>query len=118
MAPEARTRVHDVERFSRVALASFLALLATGAYATWVELDHASIELLHSQYGRTVLAKLALFVGTLPLAVLNKTVLVPGLRERPGDAASLLRQYVARELGLLVVVVGLTAWLVQTAPPS
>ena len=95
MAPEARTRAGDVDRFSSVALVSFIALLATGAYATWSGLGHDADQLLDSQYGRTVLAKLALYAGTMPLAVLNKTTLVPGLRTRPAGASRLLRQYVA-----------------------
>ena len=74
-------------------------------------------ELVSTDYGRLVTAKLILFAGTVPLAWNNMRTFVPSLEARPADAAGILRQYVARELVLLLVVIALTAWLIATPQP-
>lgn len=118
MVPNARAHVFAIRRFSSIAIVAVFVLLATGAYATWAELGMRPHELLDSQYGRIVLAKLLLFAGTLPLAFMNRSAYVPAIASRPGQASALLRQYVFRELFLLLTILALTAWLVRTAPPA
>jgi copper transport protein len=117
MAPTASHNTAAVERFSTVAFASVITLLVTGSYATWVELDADLHQLIVHPYGRIILAKLLLYFGTMPLAFLNKTLYVPAIARRPADASRLLRQYVARELFLLIVIVAITAWLIGSDQP-
>lgn len=117
LAPTASRHVVWLVRFSRTAFASVLVILVTGAYATFAELGLHPAELIDSRYGRIVLAKLLLYAATMPLAWNNMTAFVPAIRERPEDAPGMLRQYVQRELFLLVVVIGLTVWLIATPQP-
>lgn len=107
-----------VRRFSRAAFGCVVLILVTGAVATWLELDSpAPADVLDSRYGRLVSAKLLLFLGTIPFAWNNMTAFVPSLEERPRDAPYMLRQYVVRELVLLVAVVAFTVWLIATPQP-
>jgi copper transport protein len=118
LAPWAATWLDAIVRFSRIAFASVVVILLTGAYATYAELGTSFADLLESTYGRLVLAKLALYLGTMPLAWNNKDVFVPAIVRRPEDAPRMLRQYVWRELALVVVVVVLTVWLIATPQPT
>ncbi|MCW2927401.1 MAG: Copper resistance protein CopC, partial [Thermoleophilia bacterium] len=118
LARFAATHLDAIVRFSRIAFASVMVLLATGLYATWAELGVEPQQLVDSTYGRLLVAKLALYVGTMPLAWNNMSAFVPQVRRRPDDAPQLLRQYVWRELSLLVVVLGLTVWLIATPQPG
>ena len=72
---------------------------------------------MRSEYGRLVVAKLVLYLGTMPLAWNNMGAFVPQVRRRPEDAPRMLRQYVWRETALLVVVIALTVWLIATPQP-
>ena len=76
------------------------------------------------EYGRLVLAKITLLLGIVSLGAYNQRRLLPELRtaassgEEPGRAAALLRRSVAFEVGLALIVLGVTSVLVGTAPPS
>lgn len=118
LARFATAHLTAIARFSRIAFTCVVGLLATGAFATWAELGLRPQELLDSQYGRLVLGKLVLYLGTLPLAWNNMGAFVPQLEHRPDDAPRMLRQYVWREVALLVLILGLTAWLIATPQPS
>jgi copper transport protein len=118
MAPFAAAHVEAIDRFSRTAFASVVVLLLTGIYATLVELDMHLGELLHSEYGRLVVAKLVLYLGTMPLAWNNMSAFVPQVRRRPEDAPRMLRQYVLREFALLLLVLAFTVWLIATPQPK
>lgn len=118
LAPFATTYVDAIARFSRLAFASVVVILLTGAYATFAELGTSVRELVESTYGRLIVAKLALYFGTMPLAWNNMSAFVPQIARRPEDAPRMLRQYVLRELFLVVVVVALTVWLIATPQPS
>jgi copper transport protein len=117
LAPFARTRVDDVVRFSRTAFTSVMLLLLSGLYAVYAELGLHPHELVDSRYGRLVLAKFILYLGTMPLAWNNMSAFVPNVRRRPDDAPRMLRQYVWREFALLVAVLALTVWLIATPQP-
>ncbi|MEO6866686.1 MAG: copper resistance protein CopC [Gaiellales bacterium] len=117
LAPFATTQIDAVQRFSHTAFASVMVLLLTGAYATYAELGMHPSELLDSRYGRLIVGKLVLYLGTMPLAFNNMHAFVPQLRRRPEDAPRLLRQYVWREFSLLLVIIGLTVWLIATPQP-
>ena len=118
LAPFATTWVDAIARFSRIAFVSVVVILLTGTYAAYAELGTAVRELVDSTYGRLIVAKLALYLGTMPLAWNNMSAFVPQVRRRPEDAPRMLRQYVARELFLVVVVVAITVWLIATPQPD
>ena len=118
LAPFATMYVDAIARFSKLAFASVVTILLTGAYATYAELGTSFGELLDSTYGRLIIAKLALYLGTMPLAWNNMSAFVPQIARRPEDAPRMLRQYVLREMFLVVVVVALTVWLIATPQPT
>ena len=93
---------------------------AVGLYASFVEIGLSIDALLDTTYGRLVLVKALLLVGTMPFAWLNMRHNVPGLRSGRTtagvDARARLRQYVVAELVLLACVIAATSALIQTAP--
>jgi copper transport protein len=105
-----------VGRYSNVALACVLVLLATGLYAAWDEMGLGLEELRDTTYGRLVAAKSALFAVLVGMGAVNRLVLVPGIVRGDQRSAGRLRAYVVGEIALLVAVVALTAWLIDTQP--
>lgn len=111
-------------RFSPPALACVALILLTGlgqAYAYVRDLDN----LLDPAYGRAVLIKLLLLVaGLVPLGAYNRYRSVPRLEriaaggEAPGRVGLLLRRALRGEIGLVVVVLGVTAALAGYAPAT
>ena len=55
-------------------------------------------------------------MAALPLANLNRTRTVPTVRAGGPDATTALRRYVRAEIGILVLVLAATAWLIQSPP--
>jgi copper transport protein len=112
-----------VGRFSRLALLAVALLLLSGIVQSIV-LVGAFDAFVETAYGRLVLAKIALFLGLVSLGAYNQRRLLPELRtaaaggEEPGRAAALLRRSVGFEVGLALVVLGVTSVLVATEPPS
>jgi putative copper resistance protein D len=108
-----------VRRFSRLALVAVLVLTVTGAGNAVFHV--ASVAgLVGTPYGQLLLAKLALLLPILLLAIVNRRRLLPQL---PGDAATVgrpamrrLAAFMAAEAALAVVVVGLAAGLTLTPP--
>lgn len=105
-----------VERYSRVAFVAVVILVLTGTWASYEEIGLSKDALLDTTYGRLVIVKAALLLATLPIANLNRTRTVPGIRSGAEGSASRLRTYVRVEFGILVLVLAATAWLVQTPP--
>lgn len=118
LAPFAAQWLDSILRFSRIAFASVVVLLLTGAYATFAELGRSFSDLVDSTYGRIIVAKLALYLGTMPLAFNNMSAFVPSIAHRPDDAPAMLRQYAWRELALVAAVIALTVWLIATPQPA
>lgn len=118
LAPIATTWINSIDRFSKIAFASVVVILVTGVYATYAELGTSFGDLVDSTYGRLIIAKLALYLGTMPLAWNNMSAFVPAVARRPADAPRLLRQYVWRELFLVMAVLALTVWLIATPQPD
>jgi copper transport protein len=76
-------------------------------------------ELLHTGYGRAVLIKFILFCGLLGFGYVNRNRILPALRaaqESPGRAGVLLRRSLRLEMGIGVVVLGVTGALATYAP--
>ncbi len=112
---EARTAylVAAVGRFSNMALASVVCLIATGLYAMTLHTTRATI--LGTSYGQTLLIKHALIVPLVATAALNLRVVKPRL----GDEAR-ARRWLPRLLGieaaLGLAVLLVTATLTQLPP--
>ena len=106
-------------RFSAVAAAAVLVLLATGAFSAFVQVDSFG-GLVDTGYGVTLLAKLALLAPLLVLAGFNAVVLGPAVLAAAGrgatEAAGALRRLgrlAAVELAIIAAIVLVAAVLVQ-----
>jgi copper transport protein len=125
VAPEARTRVlaATLPRFSRLALASVLALALTGAAQAIVEVGSIGA-LTSTPFGRAVLIKAGLLLVLIALGAVNRQRVVPRLRRMaaggaaPGDAGRLLRRTLRAEVALIIAVLGVTGALTGYAPST
>src|SRR5438128_2367056 len=123
LEPVARGRVlaTAAARFSTLALASVVAIGATGLARALRELSAAS-QLWSTGYGRTLLVKTGLLACLVLLGARNRYRLVPRLREATGRNPAALRAFaglrrsVAVELCLLAAVVGAVALLTELPP--
>ena len=106
-----------VPRFSNMAVGSVVALLTAGVISAYLQLRTWSA-LWDNQYGLLVLAKIVLVVPLLALGAYNNRYAVPRLKA--GMASVLERRRFLRvagvELGIMVVIVGVTAVLVNSEP--
>ena len=99
-------------------------VVVTGFVNAWMLVGIGHIATLGATlYGRLLIAKLALLVGMLGLASLNRFRLTPALERSiaGGDhrgALVALRWSLAVETGCVLVVLGLVAWLGTLAPPA
>lgn len=106
-----RALVPDVvSRFSKVAVVAVGALVASGVLRSWAEVR--TFDALDERYGLVLLAKVAVFVPMVAFGFVNQRVLLPRL----GSSGRSLRRSMAIESGLAVVVLALTAVLVNQAP--
>jgi copper transport protein len=112
-----------VGRFSWIARIAVGLLLLTGVIQS-LALVGSFRALVDTEYGLLVLAKIALFSLLIALGAYNQRWVLPRLRRltatgaQPGRAAALVRQAVALEIGLAVVVIAVTSVLVTTQPAS
>lgn len=106
-----------VRRFSGVARAAVAVLVVTGVARSVMEVGALSA-LLTTGYGITLLVKLGVFVPLLALAAANRFWVQPRLDEATGtdDAGRRLRRTVGGEVVLGVVVLAVTAVLVNLPP--
>ncbi len=105
----------QLQAFSARALAAVACLILAGSVLAVLQLGSFSA-LITYDYGRRLLAKLALVAGLLGLAALNRLVLTPALG-RSGRATRWLRLTIGTELALMAGVVVLTASLGAVPPP-
>jgi putative copper export protein len=115
-APNERGRaVADVvNAFSPVALFCAAVVLATGVVAAWMHLG-ALAALWQSDYGRTLLIKLALVATVAALGAINWRILRPALGTE--QAAVRIQRSAAMELVVGAAVLVATAVLVAASPP-
>lgn len=110
-------------RFSPLALGCVAVLLVTG---TIQAIEHVGSwgALLDSGFGRAVLVKVALIAALIALGAVNRRRVLSRLRvlaregTPPGGAGHLLRRTLRAEVGLVLVVLGVTAALVSYSPPD
>ena len=109
-----------VRRFSTLALASMVILVATGVWNTWSQVGDVP-SLLGTRYGALLLLKIFLLLPILGLATYNRSRLLPSLG---GDAATVGRPAMARlaravaaewALGIAILVV---VSVLSTTPPG
>ncbi|MBS2546454.1 FixH family protein [Catenulispora sp. NL8] len=105
-------RLTLVRRFSTTAFAAVCVLAATGIYQGWREVRHWD-ELFDTDYGRMLIIKSGIFLVLLTLGFLARRILAAA----SPDLAR-LRRSVAAEFGLAIVVLAVTALLVESQPAS
>lgn len=110
----AGTRSQVAARFSSVALRAVGVLVVTGVVRAWAEVG-ALQALWSTPYGLVFLAKLAAFLPMIGLAAWNRARVLPRLATDEA-AHGALRRHVAVEAALGVVVLALTALLVNSTP--
>jgi copper transport protein len=104
-----------LDRFSRVIPLPLAALIASGLYLAWVQLDRPDA-LWSTAYGEILFRKLVLVVALLGLAAANRFALVPRLRKRPDAKAPLVASIAAESALVLAILVMVAGWRF-TAPP-
>ncbi len=106
-----------VGRFSRLAVWSVGALVATGLYQSWLQLGTWEA-LLETDYGRVLLVKLALFLMMLGFGALNRFFTLPELiaAPRPGPIPRDAFRKIVAEALLAVLVFGVTGFLTVLPP--
>lgn len=132
-------------QFSKMAVRCVAILILTGIYNTWLHVA-ALAALVTTEYGITLLLKLAIVAAMLGLGALSRYYILPSLQRRTGqsprqgfigklvnggicllaeradglDFATLQRRFktfITMECLLALGVLGLTAFLTQTSPP-
>ncbi|GGU36560.1 copper resistance CopC/CopD family protein [Nocardioides albus] len=111
-----------VTRFSTLAAISLAALAASGVLLGWRILGSWD-NLLNSTYGTLLMTKVALVVAVAVMAAGNRLLVLPRVRQAAGhddtvEAGSMLRRAVLMEAGVLVVVLGVTGFLVDQPPQA
>jgi copper transport protein len=121
VGPDERTRALApvIARFSDIALIAVAAIVVTGTYRSWVEVG--ALKGLTTSYGLVLLTKIAVFLPLLALGAINNRVLKPRIAAAAhgGDGSGALRtirRAVGVEITLAIVVVAVTAVLVNLAP--
>ncbi len=115
-APEAARVAAVMQRFGRVAAACVACLLLAGILLAALLLGGVA-PLVTTAYGWVLLAKLALVVGLLGLAALNKWRLVPMIAAGTPGAALRLRRSIAAEIALVTAILLATAVLTSAVSP-
>lgn len=110
-------------RFSPLALAAVAVILGTGLVQAYVYVRTPG-HLLDTAFGRAVLIKFLLLVTLIGLGAYNRRRSLPALRRIAaegtpvGRAGVMLRRALRTEVGLIVVVLGVTAALTAYAPST
>jgi copper transport protein len=119
-----------VPRFSRLAFAAVVVILATGTFQGWREV-RSTAALTGTTYGRLLVIKVVLFTAMVALGGLSRRWVqaryrVPAMRLSPGpgaaaagpdaDTVSHLRRTVGAETVIAAVILAVTALLVSAEP--
>jgi copper transport protein len=102
-----------VNAFSPVALVSAAGVVASGVFTSWVHVEHLSA-LWQTNYGRTLLVKLALVLITLAIGAYNFKRVQPQLSNETGTLR--LRRSAAAELGVGFLILLVTGLLTGISP--
>ncbi len=118
----ARTQAEDVaayaaQRFSTLGVLCVCVLAASGLVNAWYRVGDVPA-LVGTDYGRLLLAKLALFVSMLAVAMVNRGILTPRLAGRDRRALTLIRRNVLLEIAAGIGVVSIVGVLGVTIPAA
>ncbi len=102
-----------VRRFSPWALGSVVALAATGTVNAWRQLGSID-DLTDSSYGRWLVVKLVLVVLVVAVATFSRRI----VHTRGDDATVTVRRSVGIEIAGIALILGATAGLVNSPPPT
>jgi copper transport protein len=109
-------------RFSPIALASVIAVAATGLVQAYIDVRRVA-DLWETTYGLLVLAKMVLLVVLVGFGWVNRDRIIPRLRRlvegaaAPGSVGVLARRNLRGELAVMLLVFGVTAALIAYTPP-
>ena len=107
-------------RFSTLGIASVATLILTGAVNTWY-LAGSIAALTETDYGRLLLAKIALFLGMIAVAAVNRLWLTPrlfqGANAAAKDALRQLRRNTFVEVAVGAIIIAIVAVL-GVSPPG
>jgi copper transport protein len=112
-----------LSRFSTMAGACVAVVVVSGVVQSFVYVRNLD-NLLHTEYGKILIAKLCLFAVVLAFGGYNRQFSVPRLNriaeggESPGRAGVLLRRALRAEVVLLVAVLGVTGAIAGFAPAT
>jgi len=112
-----------LSRFSTIAGVCVAVVLLSGIIQSFVYVRNLD-NLLHTEYGQILLAKVLIFVGLMALGGYNRQFSVPRLNriaaggESPGRAGVMLRRALRGEVLLVVAVLGVTGALAGFAPST
>lgn len=107
-----------VRAFSTPARIGVGLVAITGLTATWRYSGGEVLSLPELLWGRLLLLKVALVLGTMLLGAWNWRVGTPALVRGDSGADTTIRRAIALELLLAFVILALTAWLVASPLPS
>ena len=123
MLPTSSTLITAAKRFSPLAGACVVLVLATGSYQIWQRVGSLAA-LLQTPYGRLLLAKLVFVLLLLGLGAINRYHILPQLFQHPaaqlmtsaGDPLRKLLHTVTLEIGIGLAVIICVALLMQLPP--
>jgi putative copper export protein/mono/diheme cytochrome c family protein/peroxiredoxin len=108
--------VRAARRFSRAALIAVVLLMASGVMNALVQIESIAA-LVGTPHGRLLLAKLAILVPILGLALVNRTRVLPALSASPGrPTMRRLAAFVGAEATLALAVLALAVAMTLTTP--
>lgn len=106
-----------LDRFATAGTVIVAAIVATGLLSSVFLIGWSGLaELPVTLYGQLLLLKLALFVGMLVLAAMNRFRLTPALAGGESVTRSTLRRSLALETAAAIVILALVAWLGTLEP--
>lgn len=112
-----------LEGFSVAGTVIVMLIVGSGLVNSWMLVGPQNILTLHTTlYGQLLLSKLLLFGIMLALAAANRFKLTPAFDRAlqsggTSGIVSRLRKSLALELGILIIILGLVAWLGTLEPP-
>jgi copper transport protein len=111
---EART---VTERFSPIAFGAVIAVVATGTFQSVRQVT--TLDAIETSYGRLLAVKIVLVLGLIGIASLTRSALQSRLTEASDgehDEVSVLRRLVGAEVVVALIVIAVTALLVDANP--
>lgn len=108
--------VQRLQRFSRLALPLVLVLVGTGIVLTIRQVE-TTTGLLEKPYGMLLMAKIAVVLGVLLLALRHRFVLTPAMAASPQEARPTFVRSIRIEIVAMLVILALTAGFRILPPP-